>query len=107
MGSGADRNSETLALRETMSPTLTEPRTVDEEEKTMIPVETDGSSVFWPASQNEVDPSEEVSFEVVVGDVTYLSGNQTGDVGQSLSTVSGKKCAALDAGDCSDVRGSG
>ena len=56
MGWEADRNSETLALRETKSPTLTEPRTAVEDEKTIRPVEMDWSSVFSPASQNAEDP---------------------------------------------------
>ena len=34
---------------------------VEEEEKTMIPVEVDWSSLFSPASQNELGPSERVS----------------------------------------------
>ena len=61
MGWEADRNSETLALRETKSPTLTEPRTAVEDEKTIRPVEMDWSSVFSPASQNAEGPLVEMS----------------------------------------------
>ena len=61
MGRDADRNSETLAERESMSPTLTDPRTVDEVEYTMIPVEIARSSVFSPASQNAVGPFKEMN----------------------------------------------
>lgn len=35
--------------------------------------------------------------------VQYLCGDQTSDVGQSLSIMSGKKCRALDAGNCGNV----
>lgn len=61
MGRDADRNSETLASRETMSPTLTEPRMIDELEKTMIPVEMDWSLVSSPASQNAEGPLGKMS----------------------------------------------
>lgn len=44
-----------------MSPTLTDPRTVDEVEYTMIPVEIARSSVFSPASQNAVGPFKEMN----------------------------------------------
>ena len=56
-----DRNSETLALKETRSPTLMGPRSVDEGEKAMIPVEMDWSSDFSPVSQNSEDPLEGMS----------------------------------------------
>jgi len=52
-----------LALRETRSPTFTEPRTEDEVEKTIIPVEMEWSSVISPASQNPEGPLEEMSLE--------------------------------------------
>ena len=58
LGRDADRNSATLAEREIRSPTLTDPRTVDDVEKTMTPVDMALSSVLSPASQNAVGPLE-------------------------------------------------
>ena len=69
MGRDTDRNSETLALRKTRSPTFTELRTEDEVGKTIIPVEMDWSSVFSPASQNPEGPLEEMSLESGSGGV--------------------------------------
>jgi hypothetical protein len=106
LGRDAERNSETLASRETRSPTFTESRMVDEDEKTMIPVETDSSLVFSPASQNPDGPLKGVSSERgCESEIQYLCGDQTGDVGESLPVVSGEESRALDTSNRNNIGG--
>jgi hypothetical protein len=74
---------------------ITKPRTADEDEKNMTPVETDRPSLFSQVSQNKAGLSEGDGLDPGggwdIGKTSYLCGNQTGDASQDLYIVDGKK----------------